>query len=681
MAIDLTGAGAGAAARAGGDVRGARRSSWCRCCWCRWRRAPASSRGAGAGPASRRPALTLLGGEALLLLDNQARVQRLQGDLRAAAHAGCAAWSASVLSPRGDYLLLDDFTERVDTDISNNAGMLGVPGRRRPSACIATATGSPHCPSRARSMSGYAAAALDALPYRADPARQRAAGRRLGRLPHRRSAGARRRAGARAGAGAGAAAARCSRAGSVAGLARPIRVSASPARARWRRCAARGTTTSSICRPTSSMPPRPTRQRSPCRRSPAICARWRRAASCPSRSRSATFRSMRCACSAPPARRCWQPASPIRRRISWCYRSAWGVRILLSNRPWDAARIAAVRQFCDERSFDVSWYPGHRLRGRARQHLQRPAGGFVRQRRGRPPTGPDDAIADEAGAVLAGTADAVARRIQPGADHAGPAVLLRRAAAGSARHDPEAAGDPAAGGDRRAGQSGRAGAGGGDRRAGAAGAAGRAAAGCACRRSGVLRPIVYFPALGLGFLFIEIFLIEKASFWLNDRTSGFALVLTGMLVFSGLGSMLADRLAAAPRRGIALACLVIVAWCAAVLLGLQPAILGDARAALAGARGARPGGAGAGVAGAGPAVPAGPGADRVGRVAALGLGTERRILRGGDATRQPDRARSRVQPGSAVRRGVVCDCPGDVSGRRGRARAWQLHSARSRAAE
>ena len=36
-----------------------------------------------------------------------------------------------MLSPRGDYALLDDFTERVDTDISNNAGMLGVPGPPR----------------------------------------------------------------------------------------------------------------------------------------------------------------------------------------------------------------------------------------------------------------------------------------------------------------------------------------------------------------------------------------------------------------------------------------------------------------------------------------------------------------------------------------------------------------------
>jgi hypothetical protein len=40
---------------------------------------------------------------------------------------------------------------------------------------------------------------------------------------------------------------------------------------------------------------------------------------------------------------------------------------------------------------------------------------------------------------------------------------------------------------------------------------------------------------GPGFLFIEIFMIEKASQWLNDRTSGFALVLTGMLVFLRAG--------------------------------------------------------------------------------------------------------------------------------------------------
>ena len=34
------------------------------------------------------------------------------------------------------------------------------------------------------------------------------------------------------------------------------------------------------------------------------------------------------------------------------------------------------------------------------------------------------------------------------------------------------------------------------------------------------------------------FVIDKASFYLNDRASAFSLVLTGMLIFSGLGSMM-----------------------------------------------------------------------------------------------------------------------------------------------
>jgi hypothetical protein len=37
--------------------------------------------------------------------------------------------------------------------------------------------------------------------------------------------------------------------------------------------------------------------------------------------------------------------------------------------------------------------------------------------------------------------------------------------------------------------------------------------------------------------------------------------------------MAADRLATAPRRAIALACLVVVGWCGVMLVGLQPAIL------------------------------------------------------------------------------------------------------------
>jgi hypothetical protein len=51
------------------------------------------------------------------------------------------------------------------------------------------------------------------------------------------------------------------------------------------------------------------------------------------------------------------------------------------------------------------------------------------------------------------------------------------------------------------------------------------------------------------------------------------LVLTGMLVCSGLGSMMADRFATRANRTVAVTGLIVVAWCGAVLVGLQPLIL------------------------------------------------------------------------------------------------------------
>jgi hypothetical protein len=253
------------------------------------------------------------------------------------------------------------------------------------------------------------------------------------------------------------------------------------------------------------------------------------------------------------------------------YRSAWGARVLLSNREWDAERIATVRRFSDERSFDVSWYPGmDPVASRDSIYNDLPAVSFTSGEV--TSDGPDDSIADETGAVLANAAtpsrsafnlapitldrpfyyavlrldqlDTILKRLEilPQAEIGALVnlavlaqavviailVLLVPLVAPRRLRLPE---------------------------------------------TGVLRLIVYFPVLGLGFLFIEIFMIEKASLWLNDRTSGFALVLTGMLVFSGLGSMAADRLATAPRRAIALACLIAVGWCVAALTGLQPVIL------------------------------------------------------------------------------------------------------------
>jgi hypothetical protein len=243
-------------------------------------------------------------------------------------------------------------------------------------------------------------------------------------------------------------------------------------------------------------------------------------------------------------------------RYAVVYRSAWGVRILLAAAPWDAERVAAVRKFCDARSFDVSYYPGIDVaQARAGLYNDLPSVSFIS---GEMQTGgPDDAIADEAEAVLAGRAtpsadafnltpisfdrpffyavlrlsqlDTILKRLEilPQAE-IGALVNLAVLAQAMVIAALVLLVPLAAPGRIRA------------------------------ERAGILRPVVYFPALGLGFLFLEIFLIEKVSFYLNDRTSAFALVLTGMLVFSGLGSMLASRFAANPRRGVTIAVLVMV---------------------------------------------------------------------------------------------------------------------------
>jgi spermidine synthase len=89
----------------------------------------------------------------------------------------------------------------------------------------------------------------------------------------------------------------------------------------------------------------------------------------------------------------------------------------------------------------------------------------------------------------------------------------------------------------------------------------------------LLDAVLYFAGLGLGFLFLEIYLIEKASFFLDDRTYGFALVLAGMLIFSGLGSFLSGRYLANPRRGLGIACSVIIVWVLAAWLLMDHLLL------------------------------------------------------------------------------------------------------------
>jgi hypothetical protein len=91
-------------------------------------------------------------------------------------------------------------------------------------------------------------------------------------------------------------------------------------------------------------------------------------------------------------------------------------------------------------------------------------------------------------------------------------------------------------------------------------------------RKQVPRIMIYFACLGLGFLFIEMALIERFSLFLGSATSSFSVVLSGMLVFSGLGSWFSSRFADRAKKGILLAVCLIAVSVAAYILFLFPLI-------------------------------------------------------------------------------------------------------------
>ena len=59
---------------------------------------------------------------------------------------------------------------------------------------------------------------------------------------------------------------------------------------------------------------------------------------------------------------------------------------------------------------------------------------------------------------------------------------------------------------------------------------------------GRLWPFVYFAGLGLGFLWVELPLLQRFILYLDQPTYAFATVLFGVLVWSGVGSLASDRL-------------------------------------------------------------------------------------------------------------------------------------------
>ncbi len=81
--------------------------------------------------------------------------------------------------------------------------------------------------------------------------------------------------------------------------------------------------------------------------------------------------------------------------------------------------------------------------------------------------------------------------------------------------------------------------------------------------------ILYFLAIGAGFMFVELFFIKKYIFVFGDPVISFTIVLTGILVFSGFGGYLSHQIG---RQGIRYALIALIAVLFLIFLGIDPII-------------------------------------------------------------------------------------------------------------
>ena len=497
--------------------------------------------------------LALAAGEALLLGDNTAQFNDFKA-IYAPLHVPDAKVVNETHSARGLYMLLDDFTERVDTDLSNDTAILGLPGPPSSWGLYRDGNRIAALPKPGPIDARYAPATLAALPYQLRP------GARVLLLG---SSGGFRGAEARA-----------LGAGSVTTIEPEPRLRAllrEPASGASPLVAARTGVFDIIDISGDFLDS--AEANATAFAAEALATDLRAVGldglvSLPVSIREFPAYAVRVLATIRQALLQTGVTDPERHVL--VYRSAWNVRILVSPAPFSAERIAAAQRFCADRSFDLSYFPGVEQAGPREIFNDLPAVNFAE---GQVTSGDaaHDAIADEAPAVLRGeaTASGQAFNLSPiSFDRPSFYAVLRLSQLGTilARLEilPQAEIGPLVNlavlaqaiviallvlavpllGGRRVRAEG----------------------------VSVVRAAVYFAALGLGFLFIELYLIERASFYLNDRTAGFSLVLTAMLIFSGLGSMLSGRFAADPGRGATFAFAIIGGWCVLVMLFQQTGI-------------------------------------------------------------------------------------------------------------
>ncbi len=511
-------------------------------------------------PAMALAGLCLLGGEALLIGGDVAAFNQFK-PIYAPLHTPGAKVERQMLSPRGVFTLLDDFTERVDTDLSNDSAMMNLPGPPRTLGLYRDGARIAAIPRGAVMDAGYAPATLGAAPYllltkprvlligdaggwAAAQARRLGAGPIIADEPSPELR-----------------AALTPQPGVTVVGESPLALAATAPPGRFDLIElSDGFLAADPANATAFT-------------SGAIAADLRVLSpggilSIPVSIRDFPVYALRMMATIRAGLRLAGFADPSLHVLA--YRSAWDVRLLVSPEPWGPARITPVRRFCDDRSFDVSYYPGIDVVAlKADIYNDLPAISFAKGEV-LSSDDADDSIADEAVAVMTGapTDSARAFDLRPATldrpmffdilrlDHLGT-ILARLEILPQQELGPLiniavlAQALPIA-------------------------AAVLLAPLVAARRIGTKgaplgRAILYFPALGLGYLFIEIALIGEASLYLDDVTTAFALVLSGMLIFSGLGSMAANRLRLRFAWG---AILGILGLCLAVLPAVILATIG-----------------------------------------------------------------------------------------------------------
>jgi len=92
-------------------------------------------------------------------------------------------------------------------------------------------------------------------------------------------------------------------------------------------------------------------------------------------------------------------------------------------------------------------------------------------------------------------------------------------------------------------------------------------------KRGKLNAFVYFSCLAMGFMFVEMVLIQKFTLYVAAPAYAAAVVLSGMLVFSGLGAAFSSRFANSTKKGIVLAVAAIVTLSGVYNLCLTPLLL------------------------------------------------------------------------------------------------------------